>query len=206
MKIIFQGDSITDCGRHVEQHGNWGLGDGYVNLVASELLATEVEKSLKIINKGISGNRVVDLYARWKSDILNEKPDVLSILIGINDTWHKFLSNNGIEPAHYKEIYTKLLTWTLAEFPNVKLILGVPFAFTCGVVTKEWIEELKVRQEMVRELAKEFNASYIEFQEIFDAALKRAPMEYWLGDGVHPTLAGHHLMKNEMVKVIQKLI
>jgi len=205
MKIIFQGDSITDCGRHQEQFGNWGLGDGYVNLAASEILANYPEKEITILNKGISGNRVVDLYARWKKDIMNEKPDVLSILIGINDTWHKFESDNGVDPAHYMEIYRKLLQWTRSEFPNIKLILGIPFAFECGVVKSNWLPEVKERQEMVRVLASEFGASVIEYQKLFDTALERAPKEYWLGDGVHPTCAGHYLMAKEWIEIFKKM-
>ena len=108
--ILFQGDSITDCGRSREANvPNTGLGGGYPFMAAAHLLCAKAEDGLKFFNRGISGNRIVDLYARWKIDGLNLNPDVISILIGVNDTWHAFGSNNGVEVPRFEQFYRMLL-------------------------------------------------------------------------------------------------
>ena len=199
--ILFQGDSITDCGRERNVNGpNSGLGSGYPYLVAAKLLCAKAEEELRVYNLGISGNRIVDLYARWKSDAINLHPDVISILIGVNDTWHEFGNKNGVEVPRYEQFYRMLLEWTVKARPAVKLVLCEPFVLTCGAVTAEWLPEINQRQEVVRKMAKEFKTIFIPYQEIFDAALKHAPAKYWLADGVHPTIAGHQLMADAWLK------
>ena len=121
---MFQGDSITDCGRSREANvPNTGLGGGYPFMAAAHLLCAKAEDGLKFFNRGISGNRIVDLYARWKIDGLNLNPDVISILIGVNDTWHAFGSNNGVEVPRFEQFYRMLLEWTVQARPGVKLVL-----------------------------------------------------------------------------------
>ena len=125
--IVCQGDSVTDAGRNRDQtEPNRGLGTGYPLLAAARMLAERPHDNLKFYNRGISGNRVVDLYARWKIDTLNYKPDLISILIGVNDTWHEYMRQNGVEVPRYERIYHELLEWTKAELPNVKLVLMEP--------------------------------------------------------------------------------
>ncbi|MHB9139828.1 MAG: SGNH/GDSL hydrolase family protein [Victivallaceae bacterium] len=205
--ILFQGDSITDCGRGRDKiEANNGLGTGYPYLVAAKLLCDRAEEKLNFYNLGISGNRIVDLYARWKSDALNLNPDVVSILIGVNDTWHEFGNKNGVEVPRYEQFYRMLLEWTVKARPNVKLVLCEPFVFVCGAVTAEWLPEINQRREVVRKLAKEFSAIFIPYQELFDNALKQAPAEYWLRDGVHPTLAGHQLIAEAWLKATAQII
>ena len=165
--ILFQGDSITDCGRSRDgANPNVRLGDGYVLMSAASLLAAKAEDGLKIFNRGISGNRIVDLYARWKCDGLNLQPDVISILIGVNDTWHEFGSRNGVEVPRFEQFYRMLLEWTLQARPGVKLVLCEPFVLLCGVVTPDWVAEMDQRREVVRRLAKEFGTVFIPYQEI----------------------------------------
>jgi len=205
--ILFQGDSITDCGRSRDTNvPNVGLGGGYPLLSAAHLLCAKAEDGLKFFNRGISGNRIVDLYARWKVDGLNLNPDVISILIGVNDTWHEFGSKNGVEIPRFEQFYRMLLEWTVQARPEVKLILCEPFVYVCGAVGRDWVPEINQRREVVRKMAKDFDTVFIPYQEIFDAALKRAPAEYWLGDGVHPTYAGHQLMTGAWLKAVEKII
>ncbi len=204
--ILFQGDSITDSGRARDTHApNVGLGGGYACMAAAHLLCARAEDGLKIFNRGIGGNRIVDLYARWKSDGLNLNPDVISILIGVNDTWHEFGSRNGVEVPRYEQFYRMLLEWTVKERPGVKLVLGEPFVFVFGAVGRDWVPEIEQRRAVVREMARKFDALFVPFQEIFDAASKRAPAEYWLSDGVHPTYAGHRLMADAWLNATEKL-
>lgn len=193
--IVFQGDSITDAGRSRDpQEPNAGLGGGYAALAAARLLADHPKQGLQIHNRGISGNRVVDLYARWKVDTLNLRPDILSILIGVNDSWHGFNHNNGVEVDRYAQFYRMLLEWTLKELPKVKIVLIDPFVLPIGAVSPEWLPEIEARGQAVQRLAADFGLTRISAQAIFDEAAEKAPLEYWLRDGVHPTLAGHQLL------------
>lgn len=196
--ILFQGDSITDCGRNRDAdtgpNSRFGLGQGYALLAATELLGARPADGLRFFNRGISGNRIVDLYARILSDTINLKPDILSILIGVNDTWHGKQHSNGVSVPKYARVYREFLLEVRAALPGVKFVLCEPFVLRCGVVGDDWIEEIDQRREVVAELSREFDAVLVPFQSVFDAAVKTAPPEYWAADGVHPSPAGHHIM------------
>lgn len=194
--ILFQGDSITDVGRKrevIEPNNPRGLGNGYVKLIVSALQAQHAKK-YDCYNRGISGNRIVDLYARWKIDGVNLQPDLISILIGVNDTWHEFGSQNGVEVNRYKTIYELLLDYTKERLPKAQLVLCEPFVLPCGVVTDAWQDEMSQRRAIVRELSETYGAIFVPFQSMFDNALNEAPPHNWAEDGVHPTAAGHERM------------
>lgn len=203
-RILFQGDSITDCSRRRDQPEDAPdpavLGSGYACYAAASLLADFPEKQLRILNRGISGNRIVDLYARWKEETLNLQPNLLSILIGVNDTWHGFSRNAGVEVPRFERLYRLLLQETRAALPKVQLVICEPFVLPCGVVTSDWQADMKARRTVVRQLAREFKAVFVEFQRLFDQAIKHAPPAHWAYDGVHPTPAGHMLMAREWLK------
>ena len=207
-RILFQGDSITDAGRSREANlsPNAGLGGGYPGMIAAMLLSRHPARGYQIINRGISGNRVVDLYARWKADALNLSPDLISILIGVNDTWHEFGSKNGVEVDRYRTIYRMLLEWTRKALPATRLVICEPFVLPVGAVGREWLPEIAERRAVCAELAKAFDAPLVTFQEMFDAAVKEAPEAYWLGDGVHPTLAGHMRMAERWLQSAKDLL
>lgn len=193
--ILFQGDSITDCGRAREETPiNSGLGLGYANAIAAQLLATRPADGLTFLNRGISGNRIVDLYARIKADAINLKPTVLSILIGVNDTWHEFGSRNGVDVPKYERLYRLFLEEVREAVPAVRFVLCEPFVLNCGVVTKDWVVEMDRRRGIVKKLAADFKAVFVPFQAMFDDAVKETPPAFWARDGVHPTIAGHYRM------------
>ena len=196
--FLFQGDSITDCGRdrgaEANANHNTALGPGYAGKIGGALLAEYPGRNLQIFNRGISGHRVVDLYARWKCDAINLAPDVISILIGVNDTWHEFGGKNGVELDRFEQVYRMMLQLTQARLPEVKLVLCEPFVLPTGVVTPDWQVDICGRQEIVARLAQEFGAILVPFQTMFNEALQEAGPEYWTGDGVHPTPAGHARM------------
>jgi len=196
--ILFQGDSITDCGRSRDAANKpndlSGLGLGYAMMTAAHLLSAKPAAGLQFFNRGISGNRIVDLYSRIKSDLINLNPNLVSILIGVNDTWHEHGSQNGVEVPKYERLYRDLLNEVLEKLPAVQFVLCEPFVLQCGVVTDEWVVEIDERRAVVAKLAKEYGATLIPFQSMFDQAVKDAPPIYWAGDGVHPTAAGHMLM------------
>ncbi len=200
-RILFQGDSITDCGRTGSANPAESLGMGYPFFIAARLRADRLGEEIDVVNRGISGHRVVDLYARWKVDTLNLKPDVLSILIGVNDTWHEFSSQNGVEVPRYAEFYRKLIDWTKEARPNCRLILCEPFVLETGVVTPEWVTEINQRRAVVKALADEYKTVFVPFQSVLSEAAKKAgnPAKL-LGDGVHPTPCGHQLMADAWLK------
>ena len=206
--IVFQGDSITDAGCSKDYDKllpNEGMGSGYAFMTMAALRMTEPEKNWQMFNRGISGNRIVDLYARWKRDALNLKPDILSILVGVNDTWHEYPRRNGVEVPRYAQFYRMLLEWTKQVLPETKLVLLEPFVLPFGAVQPNWIPEMDARRVVVKELAEEFKTIFIPTQTILNNALKLAPQEYWLNDGVHPTAAGHALISRAWIDATREI-
>ena len=205
--ILFQGDSITDSGRNKTDNGfntSRVLGSGYPVLAGAALLKKHAEMNLSIYNRGISGNKVFQLTERWDEDCLDIKPDVLSILIGVNDIWHKLNGNYDGTPEVYRRDYIALLERTRAALPNIRLIICEPFAVK-GVkaVDDSWYPEFYDYQRAAKEIAEMFGALFIPFQKIYDEAQLHAPGVYWTGDGVHPTLAGAELMAEAWLETIK---
>lgn len=209
--ILFQGDSITDCGRNREQLE--GTGTGYPLLVKAQL-GFENPGEYTFINKGISGNRIVDLYARIKADIINLKPDYISFLIGVNDVWHEFGGRNGVDADKFEKIYTMLIEEIKEALPEVKIMIMEPFCLRAAATenTEEypdkWNEfnaEVKKRAERAKKVAEKFDLPFISLQDKLDAATKKAENTYWLGDGVHPTPMGHELLKREWLATFEQI-
>jgi lysophospholipase L1-like esterase len=195
--ILFQGDSITDAGRQRDKTGNTNeaLGNGYCLQAAAQLLLNHANKKLTIYNRGVSGNKVFEMAARWEEDCLQLKPAVLSILVGVNDFWHKHDGKYNGTIEKYKKDYVDLLTRTKDRLPDVQLIIGEPYAVS-GVkaVDDSWFPEFNAYRAVAREVADQFGAVFIPYQHIFDEALKIAPGSYWTRDGVHAGLPGAALM------------
>jgi lysophospholipase L1-like esterase len=205
--ILFQGDSITDSGRNREDTGfntPRSLGSGYPMLAGAAMLNKFPLLDLKIHNKGISGNKVFQLAERWDQDCIDIKPDVLSILIGVNDIWHKLNGQYNGTPEIYRNDYIALLERTKKALPGVRLIICEPFAVK-GVkaVDDKWYPEFYEYQKAARDIADLFKATFIPYQSIFDEAQKKAPGAYWTGDGVHPSLAGAQLMAEAWMKAVK---
>ncbi|MHC4315848.1 MAG: SGNH/GDSL hydrolase family protein [Planctomycetota bacterium] len=205
--ILFQGDSITDAGRDKRREGNVNdknaLGRGYVYSIATQLLADRAGDGLKIYNRGISGNKVFQLADRWDKDCLDLKPDIVSILIGVNDIWHSLNGNYDGTVDKYEKDYRALLERTLKGLPKVKLVICEPFVLRCGAVNDKWFPEFDKYRAVSRKMSKEFNALFVPFQSMFDNAVKQAPPNHWAGDGVHPSMAGAYLMGQEWLKVVE---
>ena len=208
--ILFQGDSITDAIR--PRDGDGYLGSGYAFLVAADL-GKRYGSELRVLNRGISGNRIVDLYARIKADLINLKPDVLSILIGINDVWHEIGHGNGVSVEKYERVYDWLLTEVKEALPEVRILILEPFVLQ-GHAT-EATEEKPERWEFFRtqtplyaaaakRLAEKHGTTFVPLQHLFDEACKLAEPAYWLHDGVHPTAMGHELIAREWMKAFRQ--
>lgn len=205
--FLFQGDSITDGNRTRNNDWNHVMGHGYAYIISSKLWYDSPEKEFQFFNRGISGNQVTDLASRWQSDTLDLKPDLLSVMIGINDTWAAVGGDKTKTVELFETTYRSILEKTRQSLPSVQFVLCTPFVLPVGMVKKQWESyqvELAPRLAIVKQLADEYGAIYVDFQSAFNSALKRAPAEYWIWDGVHPMPAGHELMAREWMKQVRK--
>lgn len=203
--ILFQGDSITDAGRSSDCNDYRGW--GYPTMAAGQLGLREPNK-YTVLNRGISGNRVVDLFARWRTDCLNLCPDVVSILIGVNDVWHEIVKN-GVEAKKYELVYNLLLDETQEKLPSVKLIVLEPFILRGTATEEHWdyfVEETAKRSAAAKRVAEAHGAVFVPLQKLFDeACADGTPTSEWLVDGVHPTAAGHALITREWIAAFDSL-
>ncbi len=198
MKILFQGDSITDAFRKPEEiNPAFQLGNGYVFLIASRLAALHPRMKLEFINRGVSGQGVQHLQERWKEDAVDHRPDILSLFVGVNDVIGRrdreaCLSDEGLLSG-----YRGLLAPLRLQNANCRFVLVEPFLLDAGEVTMAWRDRLRPIQAGIRTIAEEWNATFLPLQQRFDEALLLAPAEYWAYDGIHPTHAGFQLIADE---------
>ena len=198
-RILFQGDSITDGNRGRTADPNHILGHGYVFLIAAKYGAMLPERNLVFLNRGVSGNTVSNLAERWQSDTLDLKPDILSILVGIND------ASKHVPVEEFEGGYDRLLALSVAANPKLRLVLCLPFTLPVGRHKDDWEEwqaSVQQRRGVVSKLAAKYHALVVDFQKVFDDACRRAPADYWIWDGIHPTYSGHQLIADEWDRVV----
>jgi len=204
--VLFQGDSITDAGRDKKEeypNSSRSFGSGYALLAASWLLEQLAEKELTLYNRGISGNKVYQLDERWDKDCLSLKPDVLSILIGVNYYWHMRNGKYDGTPEVYEADYRALLDRTRGAYPDIKLIICQPFILTeTKAVDKSWVEPFRPYQDISRKICMDYGATWVPFQEAFTSASEIAQATYWTHDGVHPSMAGAQLMAKTWLEAL----
>jgi len=220
LRFLYIGDSITD--------GNWGRGDGkpsaerthwdknhifgsgYMYLCAGHYMGHYPEQDYRFYNRGISGNTLFDLENRWQSDVLDLNPDILSILIGINDV--NRLINNKTEFTfdEWEKTYRNLLNQAKTHNPDLIIVICTPFvSMTESVVEKDtwnfYYETTKQFAEIAKKIAKDYDAILVPFDKIFKDVSERYPQvqpSYWLWDGIHPTVAGHQLMSDMWIEKV----
>lgn len=211
--ILFQGDSITDAGRAKEPGKEANKGYGYANMVAGEIGANEPYR-YKFLNRGISGNRVVDLFARIRKDMINLKPDYMSILIGVNDVWHGYRYQDGVSAEKFELVYSLMIEELKQELPELKIMILEPFVLP-GSATENTEEhpcrweyfsaEVPLRAAAAKRVAEKYKLPFVPLQKMFEQAESDAPAHgYWLRDGVHPTQAGHTLIKRAWMKCYEE--
>lgn len=215
MKILFQGDSITDGARYKSRASEWDknhqIGHSYVYIITGLLGMKYPERHFEFINRGISGNAASDLLARWQTDTLEKEPDVLSVLVGVNDCVRESKKQSpDLSAAEYEEYYRKILTQSREKNPNIKIILLEPFAYVedqenAGPSTTVRAAILRSEQKAVRRLAAEFDAVFVPLQAVFDEAKAQREPSYWIWDGTHPTEAGHALIAREFLKATKEI-
>ena len=202
MKILFQGDSVTDAGR--TEYNPEGLGTGYPLLVSELLRGKYPELELECVNRAVSGNRVRDLVQRWSEDTIALDPDLLFIEIGVNDTWRRFDSNDPTGAERFEEEYRSILVRTRRE-THAGLVLISPFVLPINAERMSWEEDITAKIAAVERLAEEFGAVYIPLQDILrELAEKNGMITFYAGDGVHPTFAGHQVIAGEVLKVLER--
>jgi lysophospholipase L1-like esterase len=204
--ILFQGDSITDCGRDravADPNIARALATGYPLLIAAELLRARPDAGLRIFNRGVSGNTVPDLDARWQTDALDLRPDILSILIGVNDIWHKLNGTYTGTVEQYESQYAALLDRTRQALPGVRLVVLEPFVLRTGAVTDAWFPEFDQRRAVAARVAERAGATFVPLHGLFERLSREAPPQYWAADGVHPTVAGHGVIAQAWLETVR---
>ena len=213
MKILFFGDSITDMGRQRIDEPD-GLnqpfvyGCGFPFFVAGDLYKSDPEKYF-VINRGIGGDRIVDLYARVKKDVWNYKPDLVSILIGTNDVWHELTPNqpNGVEIDRWEKMYRLLIDDTKKALPNVRFIMCEPFLLHGSATDGEYekLSKIKDYAAVAKKIAEDYGIPFVPLQKKFDEYAEKYGADKYLFDGVHPNVAGARLIADEWLKVFNSV-
>ena len=202
--FLFQGDSITDGNRGRNEDPNHILGHGYCFAVSSRIGADFPKSGFQFINRGVGGNTLSDLEKRWQTDTLDLKPDVLSLLVGINDVNSLVDGREGAMDAKaFEATYRKLLSSGREQNPDLLIVLGLPFFFASGWRKEQYDKWHPLTLELagiVRKIAADFDAVTIDYPKVFEEAQQRAPIDYWIWDGVHPTAFGHELMAREWIR------
>ncbi|TWD82697.1 lysophospholipase L1-like esterase [Kribbella amoyensis] len=196
--MLFQGDSITHGGRGPTEDPNHVLGHSYPFLIAADAAARYPAMRWRFVNRGVSGDSVADLAARWPADAVDLRPDVLSILVGINDV-NQIMNgaSDDVDGHRFRTTYEALLERTRAELPDVLLVLGEPFYLPTSPVLADrakWADLVTGHAAIARELASEYGAVFVPYQRAMNVAVSRAPAEYWIWDGIHPTYAGQRVL------------
>ena len=199
--VLFQGDSITDCGRNFADQNS--LGDGYANIVVNMFQIMFPEHKVKFINKGISGNRAIDLLERYDEDIKKINPDFISILIGINDTWRRYDSNEATSAEEYEKNYRTILEKIKMDLPHCKIMIMEPFLLNSLPDRNEWREDLDPKIQVVRKLAKKYADYYLPLDGIFaKAEVEEYCCAEMAEDGVHPSSVGHSIIARGYLEII----
>ncbi len=207
MKVfLMQGDSITDAGRdrNADPAPYHALGKGYAALTASAL-ELKYPGEYTYINRGKNGNRIVDLFARNKLDLINLKPDILSILIGVNDVWHEYSHQNGVEAEKFEMMYNLLLDEVQEALPDVKVILMGAFILPgLSYDYKAFRADVEERAAITEKIAKERGFKFVDLQALFDEAYAKG-VQHLTKDGVHPDYAGCELIKDALVAAFEEV-
>lgn len=206
-RFLFQGDSITDSNREDDERANFGLGTGYPLLIAADFLKNR-KGEFCFFNRGVSGDRITDVYSRIKEDIINLEPDFLSILIGVNDVAHELTMQCGVDEIKYEKIFGMLIDEVKSALPDIKIIILEPFVLKGSATEKMWEQlnsEVKKHSNAAKRIADKYMLSFVPIQKIFDELSSDGNTEYWSSDGVHPTAAGHQVIKEELAKEIIRL-
>lgn len=206
--ILFTGDSITDGNRYKDENTRWDLnhqmGHSFAYVINALLGSAYPERDYRFVNRGVSGNRIIDIYARMYEDILEIRPDLVSILVGINDGPGAAHAYHATSPERYGTHYRMLLNELKKVLPDVQLIICEPFigqeTSSFGGHYNDWRKCVHGYQLQTEKIAEEFGAVFVPLQECFNKAFMEHVPEYWIWDGIHPTENGHGLIARQWLK------
>lgn len=204
--ILFQGDSITDALRSREVD-HW-MGFGYATMTAGKI-GLDYPGKYRFLNRGISGNRSTDLYARIKSDTINLKPDILTVLIGVNDVCHEFAHQNGVSAPKFEKILDMYITEVKDALPDIQIFILEPFLLNCGREDADYLAlapEVALRAQGCRNVAKKHMLTYVPLQQKLTQLAQRSTPEQVLRDGIHPTCVGHELISRELYNALKAIL
>ncbi|MHC5033661.1 MAG: SGNH/GDSL hydrolase family protein [Planctomycetota bacterium] len=197
--VLFQGDSTTAAGRDAGNPAD--LGQGYAMIAAAWFSALYPERRVSFLNRGIGGNRTVDLKNRWQSDCIELKPTWVSIMIGINDVWWRYEGAEGTSAEHYESLYRDILRPVRDEL-GAELVLCEPFVLPSAPDREQWREDLDPKIQVVRKLAREFGALLVPLDGVFAEACTHREPEFWAADGVHPSPPAHALIARTWLQAV----
>jgi len=204
--IVFIGDSITDSWRNRENDRY--RGSGWVTIISGKI-TVDYPGQYQTFNRGIGGNRTSDLLARIKCDCINLKPDILTVMIGVNDVWHEILGNNGISAEIGEEIYDLFIRQIKQALPDIKILILEPFVF-CGKATREnwdtFSREVSLRAEVSRRIAEKYGLQFVSVKDQLQALIDQTSVDYVCYDGVHPTCAGHEVISRVVYDEMKKVL
>ncbi len=189
--LVLVGDSVTDCGR--DRTDDASLGSGWASLVAADL------PDRRVINRGISGNRACDLVARWDDDVLALHPDTVAIMIGINDTWRRYDSDDATSTDAFAADYAALVERTLAAGVQ-RVILLEPVLTPVDDPQWAWREDLDPKISSIRRLAQRHGLELVPTDALLNATAAVRPIGELAADGVHPTPAGHRMIADAFLQ------
>jgi len=201
--FLFQGDSITDAirSRDTDRY----LGHGYTTMTAGALSLRHVGE-YKFLNRGVSGNRVVDLYARIRQDVILLKPDIMTVLIGVNDVWHEVAIQNGVSAPKFEKVYNLFMEEVLEALPDIKIFILEPFVQKGEATIEHWDyfhDETLLRAQAAKRVAERFNMPFVPLQAKLDAYYDQVPVGTVLFDGVHPHVMVHQIISNALVEAVE---
>ena len=206
--ILFQGDSITDGNRGRNSDLNHVHGHGYQYIIAAELTADNLDKNVEFINRGISGNRIADLYGRWAEDCLNLKPTILSILVGVNDIIFNWEHKSGSDRERYEKIYRYLLDEVKKQNPDTLIVIMEPFF---GEKKEKELntffkENIGGYAAAAKKIAEEYGAVFVPLQDMIDSYKEKTDIYNILWDGIHPTTCGHELIARRWKECVKSAL
>ncbi len=211
--ILFMGDSITDGNRYKLESERWDLnhqmGHSYAYVINALLGSRYPERNFKFLNRGISGNRVLDMYGRMYEDMVELKPDIVSILAGVNDGPLDIHAGRPTGAQKYGRIYRMMLEELKQELPKVKLVICEPFVVKAGARRADyeiWRSCIDGYRIEARKTAEEFDAVFVPLQELFDEVCAAKEAEYWVWDGIHPTENGHGLIAKRWLDCVGEML
>ena len=204
--IVYIGDSITDSWRHRELDRY--RGSGWVTMTSGKI-GVDYPGQYQFFNRGIGGNRTCDLLGRVKNDCINLQPDILTIMIGVNDVWREISDHDGVSPDLGEQIMNLFIAEVKAALPDIRIVIIEPFVFLGKATADNWeifSTGVAQRAEISRRLAEKWNLPFIVVKDELQKLIGKTNVDYVCYDGVHPTCSGHEVISRVVYEELKKIL